>query len=49
MENTTSKKNIKASTANPNSGNPPPGDKTFGLEPKIRLYELKDSDNTEEG
>ena len=42
-----SKRNsVKASTANP-SGNPPPGDKTSGLDPAIRLYELEYGDNTE--
>ena len=27
----------------------PPGDKSLGLEPSIRFYEIEDSDHTEEG
>ena len=42
------KSSVKASTDKP-SGNTPTGDKTPGIEPSIRFYELEDSDNTEEG
>ena len=49
MVKTTSKKSyVKASAAKP-SGKPLPGDKTPGLEPEIRFYELEDDGNTEEG
>ena len=34
--------------AKPLAGKPPPGDKTHGIEPDIRFYELEDGDNTEE-
>ena len=48
MENTISqKKNMKASAANTIAGKPPPGDKTLGIEPAIRLYKIDDCDNTE--
>ena len=39
-------KTIKASTDKPNS-KPPPGDKTLGIEPVVRFYEIEDGDNTE--
>ena len=39
---------MKASTAKP-LGNPPTRDKTFGIDPDIRYYELEDGDKTEEG
>ena len=39
---------FKASTAKP-SGKLPPGDKTCGLEPDIRFYEIEDGDVTEKG
>ena len=53
MENTISKKiSAKASTYK-NSvkplGNPPPGDKTLGIETLIRFYAIEDGDDTEEG
>ena len=35
MENTTNQKNNEAATSYPISGKPPPGDKTFGLDPDI--------------
>ena len=41
-------KTVKASTAKPDN-TPPPGDKTLGIEPDIRFYEIEDSDKTEEG
>ena len=37
---------VKASTAKP-LGKPPPRDKTCGLEPYIRFYEIEDGDDTE--
>ena len=47
MDNTTSKKiSVKDSSAKP-SGKPPPGDKTFGIEPEIRFYAIEDCDETE--
>ena len=39
---------VKASTANQNV-NPPPGDKSLGIEPAICFYEIEGSDKTEEG
>ena len=49
MEKSISKRNsVKASTAKP-SGKPPPGEKTLGIEPAIRFYEIEDGGNTEEG
>ena len=39
-------KSTKASTSNPN-GKSPPRDKTLGLEPDTRFYEIEDGDNTE--
>ena len=49
MAKTISRKiSVKASAAKP-LGKPPPGDKTPGLEPAIRFYELEDGDKTEEG
>ena len=38
----------KASTAK-TSENPPPGNKSLGIDPAIRLYEIKDGDKNEEG
>ena len=53
MTKTISKKSsVKASTAktlDKPSGKPPPGDKTFGIEPAISFYVIEDSDDTEEG
>ena len=43
---------VKSSEAKPSGktfGNPPPGDKTSGLESAISLYALEDGGNTEEG
>ena len=37
---------VKASTTNP-LGKPLPGDKTCGIEPAIRFYEIEDGDETE--
>ena len=49
MAKTISKKiSVKASTAKP-LGKPPPGDKTCGIEPDIRFYEIEDGDETEKG
>ena len=49
MVKTTSKKiSVKALSANP-LGKPPPGDKTLGIEPTTRFYEMEDVDDTEEG
>ena len=49
MANTISdKSSVKASEAKP-SGKPPPGDKTFGLDPAIRFYSIEDRDKTEKG
>ena len=49
MENTISKKrSVKALAAIP-LGKPTPGDKTFGIEPAICFYAIKDGDETEEG
>ena len=42
------KRSVKASSADP-SGKPPPGDKTCGIEPGIRFYEIEDGDETEKG
>ena len=39
---------VKASTSKRN-GKPLTGDKSIVLEPAILLYEIEDSDNTEEG
>ena len=39
---------MKALTAQP-SFDLPPGDKTFGIGPYIRLYTIEEGDNTEEG
>ena len=48
MEKTTSKKiSVNYSAAKP-SRNPPPRDKTLGLDPEIRLYAIEDGDETEE-
>ena len=47
MSNTTSQKNTKASTFKPIVGKPPPGDKTLGVDPDIRLYKVEVSDKTE--
>ena len=47
MAKTISKKSsIKASSAK-TLGKPPPGDKTFGIEPVIRFYYIEDDDETE--
>ena len=43
-----SKSSVKASAAKP-LGNPPPGDKTLGIEPATRFYKIEDGDKTEEG
>ena len=49
MAKTISKKiSVKASSSNP-LGKPLPGDKTFGIEIEIRLYDIEDCDETEEG
>ena len=49
MGKTTSKKtSVKTSSENP-LVNPPPGDKTLGLDPEIRFYTLEDGDDTVEG
>ena len=49
MEISISKRNpAKASTAKP-SGKPPPGDKSFGIEPAIRFYDIEDGDENERG
>ena len=49
MAETISKKNsVKASAAKP-SGKPQPRNKTFGIEPAIRLYAIEDIDETEKG
>ena len=49
MAKTISKKiSVKASSSKP-SWKPPPGDKTFGIEPEIRFYAIEDGDKTEEG
>ena len=42
------KSSFKASSAKP-LGKPPPGDKTCGIEPAIRFYEIEDGDETEKG
>ena len=48
MEKTISKKiSVKASAEN-SLGKPPPGDKTFSLEPAIIFYAIEDGDETEE-
>ena len=47
MTKTISLKTVKASIAKP-SGKPQPGDKTLGIEPAIRLYEIEDIYKTEE-
>ena len=41
-------KTVETSTANHN-GKPPPGDKSLGIEPFIRFYDIEGSDKTEEG
>ena len=47
MAKSVSKKiSSKASAAKP-SGKPPPGDKSFGLDPDIRFYDIEDKDETE--
>ena len=40
-------KTLKASTENPNV-KPPPGEKSLGIEPTNRFYEIEDNDNTDE-
>ena len=51
MDKNISKKiSIKASSANPlekPSEKPPPGDKTFGIGPDTRFYDIEDGDETE--
>ena len=48
MGKTTSKKtSVKTSSENP-LVNPPPGDKTLGLDPEILFYTLEDGDDNEE-
>ena len=37
---------VNSSAANP-PGNPPPGDKSFGIDPYIHFYEIEYGDNTE--
>ena len=49
LANTTSEKNTKASTANPISGNYPPGDETFGFDPVIRFWKVEYGDKADEG
>ena len=45
MDKTISKKrSVKDSTEKP-----PPGDKTFGLDPEIRFYAIEDGDETGNG
>ena len=39
------KRPVKSSEANP-LGNPPPGDKTSGIDPAISLYALEEGENT---
>ena len=39
---------VKASTDNP-SGNPPPVDKTLGIDTYIKFYEIEYGDKTDEG
>ena len=49
MANTSNKKSsVTASAAKP-SGKPPPRDKTLGIDPDIRFYNLEDSDETAGG
>ena len=49
MARSISKRNtVNAQTAN-TSGKPPPGDKSFEIEPDICFYALEDGDHTEEG
>ena len=49
MEGSISKINPeKASTSKP-SWKPPPGDKSIGIDPAIRFYEIEDGDKTKEG
>ena len=42
------KSSVKASASKP-SGKSPYRDKTFGIEPAIRFYDIEDGDETEEG
>ena len=49
MANTVSKKSSLEDSAANNPDKPPPGDKTLGLEPEIRLYAVEDGDETKEG
>ena len=42
------KSSVKASAAKP-LGNPPPGDKNFGLEPAICFYDIEEGYETEKG
>ena len=47
ISKTISKKiSVKASAVKP-LGKPPPGDKTFGIDPSIRFYTIEDGDETE--
>ena len=47
MEKSISKKSsVKVSAAKP-SGKPPTGDKTWGIDPDIRFYDIEDGDETE--
>ena len=49
MKKTISKKNTRASAANPIKRKTLSRDKTFDLDPDICFYELEDGDNTEYG
>ena len=47
MGKTTSKKSSVKDSASKTSDKPPPGDKTLGIEPSIRLYAIGDGYETE--
>ena len=49
MENYISKKSFIKASADKPLVNPPPRDKTCGLEPDIRFYEIEEDDDTEKG
>ena len=49
MAKSISKRNSATASIANTLGKPIPGDKTLGLEPYIRFYEIEDVDKTEEG
>ena len=46
MARSISKKNTVKASIDKNLGKSPPGDKTIGIDPDIRFYEIEDVNNT---